>query len=477
MRVRLLIGIGGESGIGNWFAYLALFGWPAICIALFVLLPLEAAAIAAMLGGYLLLPSNLTVDVPLLPPLDKMSIAAIATFLLCWMKGAESPGGRAPVMLYVFAFSLVLSPILTSLTNSYELTTPRGSIPGFYPVDGLKIAGRQLIALLPLFVGIRFLSNDYGRSLLLKSLPVAMTVYSIPMLFELRMSPQLHRLVYGYHPSDFFQQMRAGGFRPVVFVEHGLVLALLTSLAVIASVVLVRAKKRVFNLPAGFIAGYLSVLLLLCKSLGPTIYAAVLTPVVMFAKPRTWAKIACLFALILCSYPVLRASSLIPVHHIADLASAVSIDRSESFETRVVNEDVLLARANEKPLFGWGTWGRNRVFDRETGKDVSITDGQWVIQIGIYGWFGYFALFGLLAVAIFGAYRQLGNQVTPTSISLGGLALILGVHVIDMIPNATAMSLTLLLAGTIAARTAPVITRVPRTSPTPTQPSGVVAAP
>jgi hypothetical protein len=466
-----------NSDIGNWFAYVALFGWPFVCIALFVLLPLEAAAIAAMLGGYLLLPSNLTVDVPLLPPLDKMSIAALATFLLCWMKGAQSPGGRPPVLIYVFAFGLVLSPILTSLTNSYELTTPRGSIPGFYPVDGLKVAGRQLIALLPLFVGMRFLSNDYGRSLLLKSLPFAMTLYSIPMLFELRMSPQLHRWVYGYHPSDFFQQMRAGGFRPVVFVEHGLVLALFTSLAVIASVVLMRTKRRIFSLPTVFIAGYLSVLLLLCKSLGPMIYAVVLVPVVMFTKPRTWARIALLFALILCSYPVLRASSLIPVHHIANLASAVSVDRSESFETRVTNEDMLLARANEKPLFGWGTWGRNRVFDRETGKDVSITDGQWVIQIGIYGWFGYFALFGLLAVAIFGAYRQLGSKMTPASISLGGLALLLGVHVIDMIPNATAMSLTLLLAGTIAASTAPARKKVPRTLATAPEPAGAATAP
>jgi hypothetical protein len=96
-----------DSDIGNWFAYVALFGWPIVCIALFVLLPLEAAAIGAMLGGYLLLPSNLTVDVPLLPPLDKMSIAALATFLLCWMKGAQSPGGRPPVLIYVFAFGLI----------------------------------------------------------------------------------------------------------------------------------------------------------------------------------------------------------------------------------------------------------------------------------------------------------------------------------------------------------------------------------
>jgi hypothetical protein len=91
------------------------------------------------------------------------------------------------------------------------------------------------------------------------------------------------------------------------------------------------------------------------------------------------------------------------------------------------------------------------VFDQWTGKDISITDGGWIVQFGTYGWFGYLALFGLLAAAMFRAHRAIGPEVTPATIELGGLTLLLTVYVVDQIPNASPMSLTLLVAGSIAA--------------------------
>jgi hypothetical protein len=427
-----------------------LFAWPGVCIALFVLLPLEAAAVWSMLGGYLLLPSGMTVDVPLLPPIDKMMVAALSTFLLCWMKGTPTQARRPSWLIHLFGFCFVLSPLLTSFTNSYELQTAAGSIPGFYPLDGVKVAGRQLIALLPMFVGMRFLSSDRGRSVLLKSFPTALTMYSLPMLFELRMSPQLHRWVYGYHPNEFQNQMRAGGFRPVVFTEHGLALALFVTLGIIAAVVMARLKWRVLRLPAGAIASYLGALLILCKSLGPFVYAALLTPVVIFTRPRTWVKVSLVAVLIVCAYPALRWHGLIPVDRIAAAAGGVSANRSVSFLVRANNEGQLLAKANEKPILGWGTSGRNRVYDKITGRDLSITDGQWIIQFGTFGWFGYLALFGLLATCVFGAYRSIGRQKTASAMTIGGLTLLLAVQVADMIPNASSMALTFLLAGAIA---------------------------
>ncbi len=434
----------------NQFAYIALLSWPAICVILFVMLPIEAAAIWSMLGAQLLLPAYLKLELPLLPPLDRMSIAAISAFVLCWMKGGGSKARAPSIFIVLLGIAFVIAPILTSLTNSYELQTAAGSIPGFYPLDGFKVAFRQAVALLPMIVGMRFLSSDHGRSLLLKSLAAAVLVYSLPMLFEIRFSPQLHRWVYGYHPTEFLQQMRAGGFRPVVFVGHGLELALLTCLAFTAAVILARGKWRILRVPAGAASGYLGILLLLCKSLAAVMYAAATLPLVLFTRPRTWTKIACALLLLVCAYPALRGNGLVPVEAISNVASSISGDRSQSFDTRIQNERQLLAKANEKPFLGWGTWGRNRVYDRDTGKDISITDGQWIIQFGMYGWFGYLSMFGLLAAAAFGAYRAVDEKVTPASLTLGGLALILGIDVIDMIPNASTMSLTFLIAGSVA---------------------------
>lgn len=421
-----------------------------MCIALFVLLPIEAAAIWSLLGGLMLLPSGMQVDLPLLPPLDKTSIPAISTLVLCWMKGTPTRPPHQSMLVYLLALGYVVSPILTSLGNSYELQTAKESIPGFYPLDGLKYAGRNLIALAPFYIGSRILHTQNGRMLLLRTLPTAMLIYSLPMLFEVRMSPQLHTWVYGYFPNDAFaQQMRGGGFRPVVFFEHGLALAFFTSLTLIAALILVRTRTRIFQLPAGAVAGYLSALLLLCKSLGPLFYAFFIAPIVLFTRPRIWVMVAFPIMLMVCAYPALRGNGLAPTQIISKVATKISADRSMSFRVRVVNEEMLLVKANQKPEFGWGTWGRNRVYDKDTGQDISVTDGGWIIHFGMFGWFGYLTLFGMFAAVAYQALRAVDSRVTPGNVTLGGLTLLLAIYVIDQVPNANPLSLTFLIAGAL----------------------------
>jgi hypothetical protein len=439
---------GGQ--IPNFFAYFALFAWPAVCLILFVRLSVEKAAIWSLLGGYLLLPAGTIVDVPLLPALDKFSIPSLSTFLLCWMKGTPSSAPRRSLIIYSLAFIFVISPIFTSLNNSYELAIADRSLPGFYPLDGLKYSLRNMIVLAPFFVGMRFLSSDDGRELLLKALPTAAVLYSVPMLFEVRFSPQLHRWVYGYFPHDFSMTVRDGGFRPVVFLNHGLEVALFAAMAVIAAVVAARGRQRIWQQPAKFVAGYLAVILLLCKTLGAAVYAAVGAPLVLFTKPRSWLTVASAILLIVCAYPYLRSTRLIPVHQIASAANIVSANRASSFLYRVENEDLLLAKANEKPLFGWGTWGRSRLYQEDTGQDVAVTDGTWIIQFGMFGWFGYLSLFLLFTTALLRARAAAADRLARESIVLGGLGLLLAVNVVDLLPNANLLPFTYLLAGSIA---------------------------
>jgi hypothetical protein len=439
-----------EAALPNSFAYFALFAWPAVCIILFVLLPIEAAAIWSLLGGYLLLPSATSVNLPLLPPLDKFSIPAMSTFLLCWMKGTQSPPPRRSWVVYGLAFLFVVSPVFSSLNNSYELQIGDNSLPGFYPIDALKAAFRNLITLAPFFVGMRFLSSDKGRALLLKSVPTAALFYSVPMLFEVRFSPQLHRWVYGFFPHSFGQQIRDGGFRPVVFLGHGLEVALFASMAVIGAVIAVRARWPLLRAPPAAVATYLAMVLLLCKTMGAMIYAIVAAPLALFTAPKTWVRASCAILLIACAYPLLRTYDIVPVHRITAAANTISADRSESFRTRVENEDRLLAKANQKPFFGWGTWGRNRVYDEASGRDVTITDGGWIIQFGMFGWLGYLSLFGLFATAALRARAGVRGPTSQANVALGGLTLLLAVNVVDLIPNADLLPFTYLMAGSIA---------------------------
>ncbi len=306
--------------------------------------------------------------------------------------------------------------------------------------------------LAPFFVGIRFLSSDESRAALLRAFATAGVLYSVPMLFEVRMSPQLHRWVYGYFPHSFAQQARDGGFRPVVFLGHGLEVALFASLAVIASLVIMRAKWPIMNQRASLVAGYLAFVLLLCKTLGAALYALFAAPVILFTKPRTWLTVAASIALLLCAYPLLRSQSLIPIDRIASAAGGVSAERESSFLYRIENEQLLMAKANEKPFFGWGTWGRARVYQADSGDDLTVTDGAWIIQYGGFGWLGYLSLFGLFATAVLRARASMNRQVTRENTVLGGLGLILAMNLVDLLPNANLLPFTYLVAGAIAGR-------------------------
>jgi hypothetical protein len=349
------------------------------------------------------------------------------------------------------ALGFVVAPIFTSLNNSYELTTAGPSVHGFNLSDGLKFAGRNLIALTPFFIGLRFLYTDSARTLLLKAVPSATLLYSIPMLIEMRISPQLHRWVYGYFPHESFaQQMRAGGFRPVVFFQHGLALALFTSIAMLAALIVMRKKRRIFGAPPAGVAVYLGGLLVLCKSLAPAAYGLVFVPVIVFTRPRFWVTIGCVVSLLICAYPLLRKNDLAPIQLVSNIAQAFSQDLSDSFQVRVQNETQLLAKANEKPWFGWGGWGRNRIYDEWTGQSISVTDGGWIIYFGVYGWLGYLSLFGLFAVAMFRARAVIGKEATSANVALGGLALLLAIYLIDAVPNALQETIAFLMAGCIA---------------------------
>ena len=65
-------------------------------------------------------------------------------------------------------------------------------------------------------------------------------------------------------------------------------------------------------------------------------------------------------------------------------------ERAHSFEYRLENENLLAEKAMERPAWGWGGWGRNRVFNA-SGRDVSVTDGMWIIYLGVYGLVGLVA--------------------------------------------------------------------------------------
>jgi O-antigen ligase len=153
------------------------------------------------------------------------------------------------------------------------------------------------------------------------------------------------------------------------------------------------------------------------------------------------------------SYPVLRAAELVPTTSILQAANAVSADRAGSLQTRFYNEDQLLARAWQRPLFGWGRFGRSRVYNGWNGGDSSTTDGHWIITMGEFGVVGFVAEFGLLGFSVFRAIKALRFARTKREAEyLTALALIVAIGMVDLLPNSSISPWSWLLAGGLLGR-------------------------
>lgn len=416
---------------------------------LFILLPAHRALIWSVLSAYLVLPVSTAFEIPGVPSLDKATISNLSILLCCilfvrekWLGALKDP------IVVVLAATFILSPFLTAVFNPEPLVYADRFIPPMTLYDALAQAAINAITLIPFVAAYGLINSDQRRLQVIAILVTAALTYSVLMLIEIRMSPQLHRLIYGFFPHSFDQQIRGGGFRPVVFLGHGLLVAIFCAMSVMTAIVNWRGARGRQKTRAGFIAIYLGLVLLLCKSVGAIILAAVFAPIVAFLRTKRVAAICAAACVAMLSYPAIRSMGLVPTASIAELASSFSTDRAGSLGVRLSNEDQLLNRATEKPIFGWGSWGRNRIYSPDDGRDLSITDGGWIITMGTWGWVGYLSVYGLLC---YGCARLLWRPKVLRAISMASatMCIMLTVNLLDSIPNASVTPFTWLLAGAV----------------------------
>ena len=266
-------------------------------------------------------------------------------------------------------------------------------------------------------------------------------VYSLLMLIEVRLSPQLHTWTYGYFQHVFLQHVR-GGFRPIVFLQHGIWVGFFVFMTVVAAFTMWRSTRDHKWLLAGI---WLFLVLGISRNMGALVIC-LLCFAMMLVTVRQRIRIAAILALIVLFYPALRQSQLIPATQIAGWAAVVSEDRARSLQFRLDTEDLLLARAALKPLAGWGGYSRDQIFD-DRGVRTSIPDGLWILTIGVKGWVGYIALFGVLTLPVVFLWLRRRGQAPPPETM--GLVLIITGNLIYMIPNATLTPVGWLVFGAL----------------------------
>ena len=437
----------------NGFAYLMLALWPIVSLALFRTQPPGRAIIGSFLIAYLFLPPHPTeFDLPLLPAMTKDTLPAVVAFVICFLMYGRKikllpDHGLARLLILVFVFS----PLATSMTNSEPVFFGRFGIQGLGFKEGVSMVIGNAIAIIPFVLAMNFLRSIRDLRDIMMALLIGCLIYSLPMLFEVRMSPQLNTWIYGFFQHSFGQMMRGGGFRPIVFLYHGLWVAFLCFSAVIAALALYKDEAARRRPATRYLAAavYLFLVLVLCKSLGSLIFAVLLVPAVLFLRTRIQLWISAVLVALAVLYPVLKGNYLVPERELIQFAYSINPERAGSLQFRLVNEAILLDRAAIKPTFGWGTFGRGLIHAQD-GRLLSIPDGRWVIVLGAYGWVGFLAEFGLLAFPVLLLLlRMKGGDPKQIPPLLGGITLILGANMIDMLPNATLTPLTWIMSGAI----------------------------
>lgn len=462
---------------GTIVALLALLAWPVVVLAMFRTLRLERALIWAILGGYMFLPQLVEINPPAIPAFDKVTIPNLTAFVCCVAIWRRLPSvmpaswlGR--VLLAAFA----ISPVFTVLSNLDpvrfgvdqvgsiavfdRLRQSSGDLPGLRLHDSASALAEQVLLMLPLFLAREALRTAEGLRELLVALVVGGLIYAPLMLIEIRISPQLHTMLYGFFQHDFIQAIRQGGFRPFVFMPHGLWVAFFCFMVFCAAIALLRSDPPAARVRWGLAIGMGVAMLLMSRTMGVLIYALAFGPIVLLARARLQLALAVALTVVVIGYPALRGLGLIPTQAIVAEVAEISAERAQSLGFRFDNEDRVLAHAAQRPWLGWGGWGRFVPHDQETGTTRIVVDGHWLITIATFGWLGYFALFGLLSLPIWTlawASWQAG-QAPPFTASI--LALVLAINMFDLLPNATLIPFTWLIAGALLGHAEEIARRV-----------------
>ena len=373
------------------FKELVMFAWVPFSLVLFTLLRPRHAVLAAYLGAWLFLSPRAGLDIRILPDLDKVTIATFS--VLAGIMLFDAP------RLFTFRFrwfdvpmlAWCAAPAITSITNGLGYWDALSTI-----LTSLTVWG------IPYYIGRVYFNDWEGFRELAIAIFIGGLIYIPFCLFEIRFSPQLHRLVYGTHQHAFDQTKRGGGFRPMVFMQHGLAVGFWMTAASLVGVWLLvsGALKKVLGVPMLFIVPVLLVTTILCKStagVGFLFVGIAVLFTIMWTK--TAIPLYCLVA-VAPVYMVLRISDQIDSEKAVQVATDIfGPERALSLAYRLNAEEMYTAHALKRPLFGHGRWDPKSprrppwmVFSAETGRKLAVVDGLWLLTFAINGYVGLISL-------------------------------------------------------------------------------------
>ncbi len=351
----------------------ALIAWVPLVFVLFVVLPPRRAVIAAFVGGTLFLPvAGFAFEG--LPSYNKTSattIGVLACVLLFDPQRVLSFRFRwydVPILTFSFA------PMFSSLANGL----------GVYNGSS-AVLNQSMTWLFPYFLGRIYFSDRHGMKELIVGVFIGGLLYMPLAWYELRMSPQLHRMVYGYNPRGWYELVRQSGYRPLIFFGSSLATSLWFTVSSLCGIWLAwtKAVPNVRGIPIRWMSLPLVCTALLIPSTGARLLLlgglACLVWIRQFGSSLPILGIAAACSV----YILLRSTGWDAAQTVEWAETLAGAERAGSWSFRLRNDEILADHARIQPVFGWGTWGRNRPEDIQT-----VTDTMWVIVFGTTGFVG-----------------------------------------------------------------------------------------
>lgn len=413
--------------------------------------------------GVMFLPELVAFDAPLVPPLSKYEFSGLMSLIAAYVVHKDRLLRSKPFRgVDLFFVLLLLGNIGTVMTNQDTLSfgvywwdkagnlvaEPR-ILSGHSSKDIVAVTVRDTLSMyIPFLMGrVAFRNASDGR-VLMRGIVILALIYAPGCLLEARISPQVHKWVYGYASTGIAGVVRGDGFKPVLFQNSGLAVATFLFCATACAAVLAKRKESIFGLPAIAAVAILMVTLALSHNLAALLYTLVAVPIILLSRGKLAITAAVALAVLVLLYPPIRAWQVFDVYSFIEWLTEISPERADSLHVRFYNEDILYERASERLTFGWGGYGRNRVYD-ERGNDICLTDGEWIIRIGGRGVIGFIATFGLILTPIFIAWRRAHRMPKEGRLYVDALAIICALFAVDLLPNSLFTKLPFFFGGAL----------------------------
>ncbi|MEG3835049.1 MULTISPECIES: O-antigen ligase domain-containing protein [unclassified Microcoleus] len=420
---------------------LALFGFIPVVCYLFVRFPAQRAVIISFVVGWLFLPQA-SYPIPSLPSYTKISAACYGVLLGTLIYDPARLTSFKPGWLDVPVVIYCLCPIVSQVSNGGSPISPT--------INQIVTWG------LPYFLGRLYLGSLDGLRQLAIGIFAGGLAYIPFTLIEGVRGPILHLMIYGVNAfEDWGQARRLGGWRPVVFMQHGLMVGLWMMTAALIALWLWQTGtlKKFQGRNIKTLAIILTIAFFLCRSTGAySLFAMGL--LVLFSAKWFRTPLPLLFIIgYIVFYLYVAASGQFSSKDVMDFITPIfGEERSASLKFRFDMEEILGEKARQRFLFGWGDSGGNRVYD-ESGKDISVTDSLWIIAFGVNGAVGLASLFSslLLPVIVFTLFKYPARtwsnpKVAPAAV----LGVALTMYVFDCVLNAMTNPIFALIAGGIS---------------------------